>query len=757
MNAAVSYICILRKPDTFRGEGRVVARTHAAVTFLLLLVAAASFTGCGGGNGSTNVTPQGQCGTPCGSSGMGSSGGVITGISPTTLPSASAGTFYSQTFQASGGIGPYSWTTSPVFTQTPPQKPAFSPPPNLTMDMSNGVYSGTPNANGAGGYFFVIQVSDSERPTPAAFSAVVTLMIHLAPPLSIVTEFLPSATVSLPYHTVLQASGGVPPYSWSLTSGALPQGFSLASDGSITGIPTTTTTNSSFTVQVQDSQSPPYTVTTNFGIGVFASQNSLLKGSYAFLVSGYITPGAPQSPIAWAGSLVADGNGNLSGVIDSAGSSPSVSAQSVTGTYIVGEDDRGTLTINTNGAGISALTFDISVGSNPHGVAQEAALVETDAAKGSGFMEQQDTSSFSTSAMTGNYTFGMKGKYLLGGVETFTAAVGSFAANGGTIASGLTDSVDNGSIVANNSVLSGGYSVGASGRGQITLNGIEPSPISATFYAVSAIKWLVLATSASTAAGSPTIVWTGTVFHQSGNPFGASSLNATSVFEQDSATASGSSVSVGLITFNNGNANLTADENDAGTISTPTTSFAYSITSGSNGRLTATAMPSSSPIIGYLIAPNECFLLTEDQFGDLAFIEPQSGGPFGNLPSSLNTYSFFGTMPLGTEVHNASGSTTGAASLQSGIFAALDPVHLVCAGNVFLSTDTESVVENASAGGLTDSVETTSSCELYTVATNGRVTTKSGLEVMYIVSPTKAVSISLENGNPNPTMRLVQE
>jgi len=620
------------------------------------------------------------------------------------------------------------------------------------MGMSNGVFSGTPSAGG--GFEFVIQVSDSERPTPAAFSAVVNLIIHLAPPLSIITEFLPSATVSLPYHTVLQASGGVPPYSWSLTSGALPQGFSLASDGSITGIPTTTAA-SFFTVQVQDSQSPPYTATTNYDPSVFAPQNSLLKGSYAFLVSGYITPGAPQSPIAWAGSLVADGNGNLSGVIDSAGSFPLLSGQSVTGTYIVGQDDRGTLTVNTNGAGVSALSFDISVGSVTSGVAAKAALTETDATKGSGFMEQQDTSSFSTSAMTGNYTFGIKGKYLLGGIETFAGAIGSFAANGGTTASGLTDSVDNGSIVANNSVLSGGYSMGASGRGQMTLNGIEPSPISATFYAVSASKWLVLATSASTAAGSPTILWTGTVFQQSGNPFGASSLNATSVFEQDSATASGSSVSVGLITFQNGDASLTLDENDAGTVSTPTTTFTYSITSGSNGRLTATAMPSSSPIIGYLIAPNECFLLTEDQFGDLAFIEPQSPRPFVD-ELSLSAFTFFGTMPLGAEVHNASGSGTGVAFLQSGTFTLIYP-HLVCRGNVSLLTDTETVTQNPSAGGLTDSVETTNSCEGYTGEINGRVTTDSGLEVMYIVSPTKAVSISLQNGNPNPTMRLVQE
>jgi hypothetical protein len=587
-----------------------------------------------------------------------------------------------------------------------------------------------------------------------------------APQLSIASTPLgvPNATVSLPYHFRLQANGGVPPYSWSLTSGALPQGLSLASDGFITGITTTTPlTNFFFTVQVQDSQSPPHTAMANYGTEVFPPDNSLLTGSYAFLVSGYITPGAPQAPIAWAGSLVADGNGNLSGVIDSAGSSPSVSAQSVTGTYIIGNDDRGILTINTNGVGVPTLTFDISVGSGVgFQLAGKAALVETDAAKGSGFMERQDTSSFPTSAMTGNYTFGIRGKYLLGGIEAFAGAVGSFAANGGTIASGLTDAVDNGFIVANNSALSGGYSVGASGRGQITLNGIEPSPINATFYPVSASKWLVLATSASTAAGSPTIVWTGTVFHQSGNPFGASSLNATSVFEQDSATASGSSVKVGLIMFNNGNANLTADENDAGTISTPNTAFAYSITSGSNGRLTATAMASSSPIVGYLIAPNECFLLTEDQFGDLAFVEPQS---LVNLPPSsfLLNDTFLGTMPLGAEIHNASGSDTGVAFLQSGTFQVAVVLHsFLCSPNfihtyVVLTTDTQTIIESPSAGGLTDSVETTSSCEGYDPATNGRVTTQSGLEVMYVVSETKAVSISLQNGNPNPTMRLVQE
>jgi hypothetical protein len=679
-------------------------------------------------------------------------------ISPTTLPSGSVGTFYSQTFQVSGGVGPYSWTISPVFSGS-------LPPPNLTMGSSNGVLSGIPTT--AGGFEFLVEVGDSERPTAATFTAVVTLTIASAPQLSIITGGVPNATQGLLYNTVLQASGGIPPYSWSITSGALPSGFLLTGNsGAITGMPTTTGT-SGFTIQAADSQSPPRSLTANFSITVFTPQNSVLKGSYAFLVSGYTTLAGPQTPVAWAGSLVADGGGNVSGVIDSAGSSPPLSDQPVAGTYIIGVDLRGTLTLNTNVVGVSPLTFNIAVGSLTTSsiltaVATKGALTETDLTKGTGFLEQQDTSSFSSSAITGNYAFGIKGKYLLGGIETFAAAVGSFAANGGTIGGGLVDAVDNGSIVANNGVLSGGYSVDASGRGQVAFSGIEPSPINATFYVVSASKWLVLAASASTATGSPIIVWTGTVLQQSGLPSSMSSLNGTSVFEQNSASLSGSNVSVGLITFQNGNAGLTLDENDAGTVSTQTsTTFTYSITSGSNGRFTVAATTSSTPIIGYLIAPNECFLLSEDEFGDLAFIEPQSGGPFdvGIYPtySALNTYTFFGTMPLGADVHSANDGGTGVASLQSGIFAAIDPVHITCRGNVSLLTDTESVIENASAGGLTSSVETTASCEGYTVATNGRVTTLSGLEVLYIVSPTKAVSINLQNGNPNPTMRVVQE
>jgi hypothetical protein len=71
-------------------------------------------------------------------------------------------------------------------------------------------------------------------------------------PLSITTASLPSITVGTPYSVTLSASGGVLPYTWSVSSGALPAGLSLSPAGVISGTPTAQGT-SSFTVAVTDS------------------------------------------------------------------------------------------------------------------------------------------------------------------------------------------------------------------------------------------------------------------------------------------------------------------------------------------------------------------------------------------------------------------------------------------------------------------------------------------------------------------------
>jgi hypothetical protein len=72
------------------------------------------------------------------------------------------------------------------------------------------------------------------------------------PQLSVTTTSLPGVEVGAPYSAKLTAGGGVAPYTWSLSSGALPAGLRLdASTGEITGTPTATGT-AGFTVHVTD-------------------------------------------------------------------------------------------------------------------------------------------------------------------------------------------------------------------------------------------------------------------------------------------------------------------------------------------------------------------------------------------------------------------------------------------------------------------------------------------------------------------------
>ncbi len=86
-------------------------------------------------------------------------------------------------------------------------------------------------------------------------------------PLTITTAALPAATVGAAYTATLAATGGTPPYSWSIASGTLPAGLTLATGtGVVSGTPTATGT-SSFTVQVAsaalDSATAPLSITVN--------------------------------------------------------------------------------------------------------------------------------------------------------------------------------------------------------------------------------------------------------------------------------------------------------------------------------------------------------------------------------------------------------------------------------------------------------------------------------------------------------------
>jgi hypothetical protein len=71
--------------------------------------------------------------------------------------------------------------------------------------------------------------------------------------------------VQVAYSATIAATGGTPPYSWSIASGSLPTGLLLASSGQISGIPTQAG-SSSFTAQVQDSKNSTATQAVSISI-----------------------------------------------------------------------------------------------------------------------------------------------------------------------------------------------------------------------------------------------------------------------------------------------------------------------------------------------------------------------------------------------------------------------------------------------------------------------------------------------------------
>ncbi|MGD9045012.1 MAG: PQQ-dependent sugar dehydrogenase, partial [Desulfobacterales bacterium] len=155
-------------------------------------------------------------------------------VRTTDLPDGEVDQTYTTTLRASGGQAPYVWSIS-----------AGSLPDGLTLDPDTGRISGVPLTPGISS--FTVQVVDENL---AEGAQNLSITIH-PPPLVIQTDSLPDALINQSYNQILQASGGLPPYSWTIVSGTLPPGLSLNPNGTISGIPIQQW-KYTFTVEVSD-------------------------------------------------------------------------------------------------------------------------------------------------------------------------------------------------------------------------------------------------------------------------------------------------------------------------------------------------------------------------------------------------------------------------------------------------------------------------------------------------------------------------
>jgi uncharacterized repeat protein (TIGR03803 family) len=95
-----------------------------------------------------------------------------------------------------------------------------------------------------------------------------TVVVGTTPTLLVSTSTLANGTVATKYTQTLAATGGIAPYTWSVRSGSLPAGLTLASStGAISGTPTATGSES-FVVQVADSAATPNKATASLAINI---------------------------------------------------------------------------------------------------------------------------------------------------------------------------------------------------------------------------------------------------------------------------------------------------------------------------------------------------------------------------------------------------------------------------------------------------------------------------------------------------------
>jgi hypothetical protein len=709
-------------------------------------------------------------------------------LKPGPLPPGTVDGAYAGLLSATGGVAPLTFTIT-----------SGTLPPGLSLNATTGQITGVPIDNSGGNasfyphnYPFTVQVQDSALPTPqkapaspAAFSITIQGVQPLQiSPTGLATEILAQGqTASSPaYSATLNASGGVAPYTWTVTQGQLPSGLTISGNpngtATISGTPVLVGT-STFTVQVADSEvnpsngnPAPATASQVYQIQVVAGtqNNALFSGQYAFLFTGFDSDG----PVQLIGTLTSNGDGVITaGTVDSnrvsgvalGGSIVAQGGATPPGSsYTMGSDGRGTMELTMSFGANAIIVADYRLVMDSAGnikFFQDYTTKTTQGVKppphGEGILKLVAGVTYTAGTFSGNYALALPGYEAAANKPA--ALVGVVHSDGTTLSPGTIDFNDNGSY--SSEAVSGTFQFVSGNEGIMQLTFAPNAPqVTLNFDAffVTPSDVFFIEADSSTTTGLPTVYRLAgeAVLQSTGTQFTQSTITGTSVVTGTGiGTGGNASVFAGLLTdtvCNNPAApvSLSYDENNGGTINggagggSPI-SFSGSCVVASIGRVGFTgfgATPAATRIAAaYLTGPGTGFLIGSDAAVTTGRLEQQTLTSFS--PKSLfDGYTLSAPFIAEAGVKNVIGQTfADGSSVLSGTIDEIDPTGATAPNLAQALTATFSSPAPLGRGTLTASSPVPSG-----FPTNS---------VYYVISPSDVRIVSEDTSDTHPALILL--
>jgi hypothetical protein len=478
----------------------------------------------------------------------------------------------------------------------------------------------------AGGSVTITATAASDTTKSASANAAI-----IPPPVSIAISTAPPASMQTNATANLAATVSNDPASKGVTWSCTPS----TSCGSFTPAQTASSAATTYTAPASVPQGGNVSITATAVSDVTQTASATtaitaigssasLTGQYAFLVTGRDSNG----PYALGGSLTLDGKGNITAgeqdLTNSLGIDPTnpVTGDPVTGTYTIGSDGRGTMTLHPQALG-NTETFALTITSSSHALLNQDDGTVT--GTGSGVLDLQTAGpTFAASQFSGGYSFTLTGQ----DQSSVAPAVfgGVFTADGtGNLQAGTLDENDNGTFTS--TPFTATFTApDANGRGTITFS-------TATTFAYYLVRPSVI----RFIENDLTFVSGGTAYSQgTASSFSNSSLAGRFVFDNVGSSISGAFATAGqFATDSNGNfTSGIADANNSGTVTSGSlAASAYAFNNSPRGTITIPAGPvfTNGMILSiYLVDPN------------LNLLDPDSASGGGGALILTNDANIFG-------------------------------------------------------------------------------------------------------------------